>query len=140
MCIINALHLIPKELSLKIISKIEAGQRFVVYVVIPMWPEGIPECGSVQAILDWQRRTMEMMYSDITQALQRKGLHADPREYLTFFCLGNRERSDVAEFVPPEVPDPDTDYSRAQQSRRFMIYVHSKMMMGKHCLQHSFSL
>ncbi|XP_062117422.1 phospholipase D alpha 1-like [Humulus lupulus] len=126
---INALHLIPKELSLKIVSKIEAGQRFVVYIIIPMWPEGIPESGSVQAILDWQRRTMEMMYSDITQALQRKGLHADPREYLTFFCLGNRERSNMAEYVPPERPDADTDYSRAQQSRRFMIYVHSKLMI-----------
>ena len=59
---INALHLIPKELSLKIVSKIEAGERFTVYVVVPMWPEGIPASGSVQAILDWQRRTMEMMY------------------------------------------------------------------------------
>ena len=129
---INALHLIPKELSLKIVSKIEAGERFAAYVVIPMWPEGIPESGSVQAILDWQRRTMEMMYSDIAQALQRKGLvGSDPRDYLTFFCLGNREeRVKPTEYVPPEKPDPDSDYSRAQQTRRFMIYVHSKMMIG----------
>ncbi|KAM6593048.1 hypothetical protein CsatA_000751 [Cannabis sativa] len=126
---INALHLIPKELSLKIISKIEAGERFVVYVVIPMWPEGIPESGSVQAILDWQRRTIEMMYSDIIQALQRKGIQADPTEYLTFFCLGNREQTGLAEYIPPERPEPDTNYSRAQHSRRFMIYVHSKMMI-----------
>ncbi|RID49364.1 hypothetical protein BRARA_H00167 [Brassica rapa] len=62
---INALHLIPKELSLKIVSKIKAGERFKVYVVVPMWPEGIPESGSVQAILDWQRRTMEMIDSEI---------------------------------------------------------------------------
>lgn len=129
---INALHLIPKELSLKIVNKIEAGQRFAVYIVIPMWPEGIPESDSVQAILDWQRRTMEMMYSDITQTLQRKGLDADPRDYLTFFCLGNQERSGIIdEYIPPERPEPDTDYSRAQHSRRFMIYVHSKMMIGK---------
>ncbi|KAK4365038.1 hypothetical protein RND71_016396 [Anisodus tanguticus] len=33
---INALQLIPKELSLKIVSKIEAGERFTVYVVVPM--------------------------------------------------------------------------------------------------------
>ncbi|EXC61853.1 hypothetical protein L484_000019 [Morus notabilis] len=49
---INALHLIPKELSLKIINKIEARQRFCVYIVIPMWPERIPESSSVQAKLD----------------------------------------------------------------------------------------
>lgn len=130
---INALHLIPKELSLKIISKIEGGERFSVYIVIPMWPEGIPESGSVQAILDWQRRTMEMMYKDIAQALKAKGINGtDLREYLTFFCLGNREgKKDGEEDVPQEKPDPDSDYSRAQQARRFMIYVHSKMMIGK---------
>ncbi|KAH7574130.1 hypothetical protein JRO89_XS03G0255700 [Xanthoceras sorbifolium] len=126
---IGALHLIPKELSLKIVSKIEAGERFAVYVVIPMWPEGIPESGSVQAILDWQRRTMEMMYTDIAQALQKKGLNTNPREYLTFFCLGNREAVKPGEYVPPEKPEPNSDYLRAQQSRRFMIYVHAKMMI-----------
>ncbi|CAI9096665.1 OLC1v1032863C2 [Oldenlandia corymbosa var. corymbosa] len=127
---INALHLIPKELSLKIVSKIEAGERFTVYIVIPMWPEGVPESGSVQAILDWQRRTMEMMYQDIARALQAKGqTNVDLREYLTFFCLGNREAKEVGEYAPPQAPDPDTDYARAQHSRRFMIYVHAKTMI-----------
>lgn len=129
---INALHLIPKELSLKIISKIESGERFVVYVVIPMWPEGVPESVSVQAILDWQRRTMEMMYKDIAQALKSKGIsNADLREYLTFFCLGNREAKRDGEYLPTEKPDPNSDYQKAQQARRFMVYVHSKMMIGK---------
>lgn len=126
---INALHLIPKELSLKICSKIEAGERFTVYVVVPMWPEGIPESGSVQAILDWQRRTMDMMYTDIVQALRAKGIEDDPRNYLTFFCLGNREVKRSGEYEPSEKPEPDSDYIRAQEARRFMIYVHTKMMI-----------
>lgn len=126
---INALNLIPKELSLKIVSKIEAGERFTVYIVIPLWPEGIPESASVQAILDWQRRTMEMMYTDIVQALQARGIHANPRDYLTFFCLGNRELINADEYKPKEKPAEGSDYMRAQQSRRFMIYVHSKMMI-----------
>ncbi|XP_054788361.1 phospholipase D alpha 1-like [Prosopis cineraria] len=126
---IGALHLIPKELSLKIISKIEVGERFSVYIVIPMWPEGVPESDSVQAILDWQRRTMEMMYIDIAVAIQRKGIKAHPRDYLTFFCLGNRESKKNGEYVPPERPDPDSNYSKAQNARRFMIYVHAKMMI-----------
>jgi phospholipase D1/2 len=126
---INALHLIPKELSLKIVSKIEAGEPFVVYVVLPLWPEGVPESGSVQAILDWQRRTIEMMYRDVSLAIRAKGLQADPTD-LTFYCLGNREAPRRGEYVPPERPDPDTDYERAQQSRRFMIYVHAKTMIG----------
>ncbi|KAL0924255.1 hypothetical protein M5K25_005071 [Dendrobium thyrsiflorum] len=128
---IGALHLIPKELSLKIVSKIEAGERFAVYVVVPMWPEGVPESGSVQAILDWQRRTMEMMYDDVAEALRAKGIagNVSPRDYLNFFCLGNREVKRGGEYEPPERPKPDSDYSRAQKARRFMIYVHAKMMI-----------
>ncbi|CAB4288620.1 unnamed protein product [Prunus armeniaca] len=126
---VGALHLIPKELSLKIVSKIEAGERFTVYIVMPMWPEGIPESQSVQAILHWQKMTMEMMYKDIVQALQAKRLEANPKDYLTFFCLGNREKKRSGEYEPPEKPEHDTDYSRAQQARRFMIYVHAKVMI-----------
>ncbi|KAL4589109.1 hypothetical protein LXL04_002011 [Taraxacum kok-saghyz] len=126
---VGALHLIPKELSLKIVSKINAGEKFTVYVVVPMWPEGIPESASVQAILDWQRRTMEMMYKDIIQALQEKGLDHDPRDYLTFFCLGNREVKKDGEYVPAEAPEPESNYHKAQEARRFMIYVHAKMMI-----------
>ncbi|CAK8574642.1 unnamed protein product [Lathyrus sativus] len=126
---IGALHVIPKELSLKIMSKIEAEEKFTVYIVVPMWPEGVPESASVQAILDWQRRTMEMMYKDIVQALRAKGIEEDPRKYLTFFCLGNREVKKQGEYEPSEQPEPDSDYERAQQARRFMIYVHTKMMI-----------
>ncbi|KAL0463930.1 UNVERIFIED_CONTAM: Phospholipase D alpha 1 [Sesamum latifolium] len=126
---IGALHLIPKELSLKVVSKIEAGERFTIYVVVPMWPEGIPESASVQAILDWQRRTIEMMYKDIVKALNAKGIEEDPRNYLTFFCLGNREVKRSGEYEPSETPEADSDYEVAQKARRFMIYVHSKMMI-----------
>lgn len=133
---IGALHLIPKELSLKIVSKIEAEERFSVYIVIPLWPEGIPDSASVQAILDWQKRTMEMMYADLSMALGRKGLldKFDLRDYLTFLCLGNREPESTDEYKPDEKPEPGSDYSNAQQARRFMIYVHSKMMIGKYLL------
>lgn len=127
---VGALHLIPKELSLKIACKINKGEAFRVYVVLPMWPEGYPESQSVQAILDWQRRTMQMMYTDIAETLKAKGMVANPRDYLTFFCLGNREVKKPGEYEPAEKPEPaDSDYARAQAARRSMIYVHSKMMI-----------
>lgn len=47
-------HQIPMELTLKIISKIRARERFAVYIVIPMWPEGDPKTNTVQEILFWQ--------------------------------------------------------------------------------------
>jgi hypothetical protein len=40
----------------------QAGEPFRVYIVIPMFPEGVPTSGSVQAILYYQARTREMMY------------------------------------------------------------------------------
>ncbi|KAK4803169.1 hypothetical protein SAY86_001372 [Trapa natans] len=128
---VGALHLIPKELSMKIVSKIEAGERFSVYVVIPMWPEGVRESASVQAILDWQRRAMEMMYTDISKAIQRKGTSetSNPRDYLSFFCLGNGESEITHEYKPEQKPRSGSDYSNAQQARRFMVYVHSKLMI-----------
>ncbi|KAM3262725.1 hypothetical protein ACQJBY_053074 [Aegilops geniculata] len=126
---IEALHLIPRELSLKIVSKIEAAEHFVVYVVVPMWPEGDPEKESMQAILDWQRRTMDMMYYDIAIALEANGIDANPKDYLAFFCLGNREVKRSGEHEPADRPLPGSPYERAQNARRFMIYVHSKMMI-----------
>ncbi|GJN35905.1 hypothetical protein PR202_gb24720 [Eleusine coracana subsp. coracana] len=126
---VGALHLIPRSSRSRSSARSRPGERFTVYVVVPMWPEGIPESGSVQAILDWQRRTMDMMYTDIAQAIQAKGIHADPKDYLTFFCLGNREAKKPGEYEPTEQPEPDTDYIKAQQNRRFMIYVHTKMMI-----------
>lgn len=52
--IIGADNTIPMELALKIASKIRAKERFAVYVVMPMWPEGAPSSASVQEILYWQ--------------------------------------------------------------------------------------
>lgn len=47
-------NLIPMELALKIASKIKAKERFAIYIVLPMWPEGDPKTGAVQEILFWQ--------------------------------------------------------------------------------------
>jgi phospholipase D1/2 len=125
----GALHLIPMEITRKILSKIEVGERFTAYIVVPMWPEGVPESASVQAILDWQRRTMEMMYREIAIALQVKRIHNQhPKDYLSFFCLGNRETWQSGDYVPSKIP-LDPNYRSAQEHRRFMIYVHAKMII-----------
>ncbi|KAK4479576.1 hypothetical protein RD792_015094 [Penstemon davidsonii] len=123
-------NLIPIEIALKIASKIKARERFAVYVVIPMWPEGPPESESVQDILHWTRETMKMMYKIIMEAIQESGEEGlNPKDYLNFFCLANREKEVKGEFVPPYNPHPDTDYFNSQKHRRFMVYVHSKLMI-----------
>jgi hypothetical protein len=73
---------------------------------------------------------MEMMYTDISKALKAKNIDANPKDYLSFFCLGNREVKVPGEYEPKRHPTPGTDYDRAQKARRSMIYVHSKLMIG----------
>ncbi|KAH9751187.1 phospholipase D [Citrus sinensis] len=119
-------NLIPMELALKIVSKINANERFSVYVVIPMWPEGNPNSSAVQEILYWQGQTMSMMYKIVAQALQDNGLSNKyhPQDYLSFYCLGKRE-------APPldrSQMNQQTE-NPAQKFRRFMIYVHAKGMI-----------
>ncbi|XP_021754507.1 phospholipase D alpha 4-like [Chenopodium quinoa] len=122
-------NLIPIEIALKVASKIRARERFSVYVVMPMWPEGIPESESVQDILYWTRETMTTMYRLIGQAIKETGEQAHPRDYLNFFCLANREKKGEGEFVPSFSPHHSTSYWKAQTNRRFMVYVHSKIMI-----------
>ncbi|XP_071728590.1 phospholipase D delta-like [Rutidosis leptorrhynchoides] len=113
-------HLIPMELALKIASKIRANERFSVYVVIPMWPEGIPTSAPVQGILFWQGQTMQMMYEIIAQEIKNSNLeNSHPQDYLNFYCLGNRERC----------KDEDSSVSASHKNGRFMIYVHAKGMI-----------
>ncbi|KAF2323547.1 hypothetical protein GH714_036034 [Hevea brasiliensis] len=122
-------NLIPIEIALKIVHKIKAKERFAVYVLIPMWPEGVPESEPVQDILHWTRETMAMMYRLIGEALQESDQMGHPRDFLNFFCLANREEERKGEFVPPYSPHPSTQYWNAQKHRRFMVYVHSKLMI-----------
>jgi phospholipase D1/2 len=45
---------IPIEIVAKIVSKIHARERFAVYVLMPLYPEGPPADGANQEILHWQ--------------------------------------------------------------------------------------
>ncbi|XP_061346680.1 phospholipase D beta 1-like isoform X1 [Gastrolobium bilobum] len=130
---IGANNLIPMEIALKIAEKIRAKERFAVYIIIPMWPEGVPTGAATQRILFWQNKTMQMMYETIYKALVEAGLEAaySPQDYLNFFCLGNREAIDMHENIPVSgtPPQANSPQANSRNSRRFMIYVHSKGMI-----------
>ncbi|KAI4315376.1 hypothetical protein L6164_028191 [Bauhinia variegata] len=51
---LGANNLIPMEIALKIANKIKQNERFAVYIIIPMWPEGVPTSTPTQRILFWQ--------------------------------------------------------------------------------------
>ncbi|XP_056170114.1 phospholipase D delta isoform X2 [Syzygium oleosum] len=116
-------NLIPMELALKIAGKIRANERFAVYIVIPMWPEGDPRSATVQEILFWQNQTMQMMYQVVASELKQKELKdSHPQDFLNFYCLGKREDNSGQ-------PSSDNEVSESYKSQRFMIYVHAKGMV-----------
>ncbi|KZV42126.1 phospholipase PLDb1 [Dorcoceras hygrometricum] len=125
---LGANNLIPMEIALKIANKIRAKQRFSVYIVIPMWPEGVPTSTPTQRILFWQYNTMQIMYETIYNALVEVGLETEyePQDYLNFFCLGNREAVDSE---GASYSSANTPQELSKKNRRFMIYVHSKGMI-----------
>ncbi|GBG88554.1 hypothetical protein CBR_g48023 [Chara braunii] len=116
------------EIALKIVKKIKAGERFAAYILIPLFPEGDPAAAAGQEILYWQNLTIKMMYKMIGDTLQDVGSDAHPRDYLNFYCLGNRELRRAGE-PEPSLPFANEAHKAAYKNRRFMIYVHSKMMI-----------
>ncbi|XP_057977109.1 phospholipase D delta-like isoform X1 [Malania oleifera] len=124
-------NLVPMELALKIASKISTNERFSVYIVIPMWPEGVPTSAAVQEILFWQGQTMAMMYHIIGEALENAGLSKEfhPQDYLNFYCLGKREASSPENSSQTNQSSENRALGLAQKFRRFMIYVHAKGMI-----------
>ncbi|KAI9107264.1 hypothetical protein K1719_021652 [Acacia pycnantha] len=137
----GAHNLIPMELALKIASKINAKERFAVYIVIPMWPEGHPSSAPVQEILFWQDvsmdlmslwgRTMSMMYEIVADALKQAGLtdRCHPQDYLNFYCLGKREPQISQSPSPAFHSAENRTLASVKKFRRFMIYVHAKGMI-----------
>ncbi|KAJ7968041.1 Phospholipase D [Quillaja saponaria] len=124
-------NLVPMELALKIVNMINENERFCVYIVIPMWPEGVPTSAAVQEILFWQGQTMTMMYKIISDALKKAGLSDKyhPQDYLNFYCLGKREAPSSESTSKSSQSSENRGLASVQNFRRFMIYVHSKGMV-----------
>ncbi|XP_048229820.1 phospholipase D beta 1 isoform X2 [Ricinus communis] len=131
---LGANNLIPMEIALKIANKIRANERFSAYILIPMWPEGVPSAAPTQRILYWQSKTMEMMYETVYKALVETGLENryEPQDYLNFFCLGNREALDRENSLngkDSNAANASTPQALIRKNRRFQIYIHSKGMI-----------
>jgi len=124
----NCNHTIPCEIAEKIVEKIRANERFVAYIVIPMFPEGDPASAPIQEILYWQYRTMEMMYDRVGKALAEVGSTTHPTDWLLFMCPGKREEPGGDHLN--QLEEPEEPMARVfRESMRFPIYVHSKMMI-----------
>ncbi len=118
-------HLVAIELAEKICAKIRANERFAVYVVVPMFPEGAPDSGAVQEILSHQKNTVSMITSRIAATIRETESDTSVSDWFNMFCLVNRES--------PEGGQGNGGEGEKEQllsaTRRFMVYVHSKFML-----------
>ena len=81
-------NLIPIEIALKIAEKIREKKRFAAYITIPLFPEGLPESGTVQEVLHWQALSIRMMYRIVAKV--RLSLPYSSSSYFSSFvraCL-----------------------------------------------------
>eukprot|EP00899_Mesostigma_viride_P010797 jgi/Mesvir1/19719/Mv24057-RA.1 len=126
----KASNLIPVEIVFKIADHIRRGQRYAAYILIPMFPDGSAPSQAVQAVVLWQKLTIEFMYRQVAAALRQAGrLGAEhPCDYLNFYCVGNRETLEGSTADPAATLETK-DEMVLSRSRRFPIYVHSKMMV-----------
>uniref|UniRef100_A0A7S4UW95 phospholipase D n=1 Tax=Paramoeba aestuarina TaxID=180227 RepID=A0A7S4UW95_9EUKA len=114
-------NLVPILIVEKIISKIVAKQDFTAYIIVPMFPEGLPDSVGVQAMLRWQFLTVSMMYKRIFDALKTNNVtERTVEDYLVFMCVNNREE-------PPK--GVVGKKHGTVENGRHTIYVHSKMII-----------
>ena len=124
-------NLLAAEITLKIINKIQRGERFVAYILLPMWNEGVTETAPIQEVIYWEHATIEAMHVKIQEVLdERMRTTADSglrvTDYLNFYCLGTQETLRGSQATdPPSSKDEKT----LSATRRHQVYVHSKLML-----------
>lgn len=113
---------IPERLVERVKQRIRDGLRFHVYVVMPMFPEGIPNSVGLVAVRQYEWKTMEWMAKSIHAVAQPLGL--DWRDFLSLGFLANWTTVPVA-----SRRTTGTRAERVRDNGRYMIYVHSKLMI-----------
>jgi phospholipase D1/2 len=116
---------IPKAIVNRIVEKHRNGDNFHVYILLPMFPEGAPDAAKLMPVRYFQWQTIMGMKNKLVQGLQGIGNNGKTwKDYLSFYFLGNR-------IAAPNVIHPGitTRSGKVRASSRYMIYVHSKMMI-----------
>jgi phosphatidylserine/phosphatidylglycerophosphate/cardiolipin synthase-like enzyme len=121
---------IPEALVRRILKK--KGENFHVYVVLPMVPEG----AVVPAVLNATLGVRNLEFQTMAWMIQAIG--RDWNEYLSFYFPARSEGVDVRRLPEncPQTPKGkdilspiDQRKYLAKQNQRYMVYVHSKLMI-----------
>jgi phosphatidylserine/phosphatidylglycerophosphate/cardiolipin synthase-like enzyme len=109
---------IPERIVNKIIERRAAGKPFHAYIVMPMLPEG-GVTGPNAELRSYQWRTAQWMIARLYEVMR-----TDWDKYLSFYFLANWKNLPAAQW---RTNGDRKDRMRAHQ--RYMIYVHTKMMI-----------
>jgi phospholipase D1/2 len=112
---------VPQTITNRIITKMKAEEDFHAYVVIPMFPEGDPvsSAAHLQRQFEWQ--TMGAMANAVQTAINTEKKQKSWKDFLSFYFLMN--------WSPGTMLMDGSRRLRVQQNRRYMIYVHSKLLI-----------
>ncbi len=108
---------IPQEIVTRTLQRIEEDVPFHTYVVVPMYPEGSPVGLGVVAQRQLEWRTMRYMVQAIFTRVGERW-----SDYISFYFLANWNT------VSSPITTGDRK-NRVRGNRRYMIYVHSKLMI-----------
>lgn len=113
---------LPERIVTRIGQRIADDLPFHAYVVMPMFPEGVPTSMAAVAQRSFEWKTMEYMARAVRTAAHARG--KDWRDYLSFCFLANWNT------VPAGTRrTTGTRAERVRDNKRYMIYVHSKLMI-----------
>ncbi|HSX78506.1 MAG TPA: phospholipase D-like domain-containing protein, partial [Candidatus Saccharimonadia bacterium] len=116
----NSTNRIPKAIVDRILAMNRLQKDFHVYIVTPLYPEGDPLDKPVQPVRYNQWETMKWMENQLANLQNNKQW----TDYLSFYFLGQRHGA-----VDANYPNNGTRQQRIANSNRYMIYVHSKLMI-----------
>jgi phospholipase D1/2 len=102
------------------INKLNPQKDFHVYIVTPLFPEGEPHGIPVLHVRYWQWETMKWMKNQLNNLQGGKTWE----NYLSFYFLGQRNGA-----VAGGYNNAIDRLSLVQNCNRYLIYVHSKMMI-----------
>lgn len=130
---------VPKRIAEKIVAKIRAGRPIHVVIVLPLQPEGSLDAvngnGNLMGpIVGYQVKTIRAMYVRIWKALEEMGRPmSDADHYISFFSLAKRDPAGPGAVEGLAV---GSKAALLAKLRRYMIYVHSKLMISddKRCI------
>jgi len=116
---------VPETVVERIIERVNAGKPFHAYFLLPMFPEGKPADMYMQKVKEIQWNTIQWMISHLNSQLP--GVGQDKwKKYLSFYFLA--QWHDLTAQGGPNTAENDRE-KRVANNRRYMIYVHSKLMI-----------